>query len=407
MGWGLSGHHDPELATLHVIEQVRQQIGPGAAQFAFLFVSAGLMDRAATIAARTAEALGTDAIIGCSSPGLIGGRSTLEQRTGVALLAAQIPGISVRRFAIDPREEPTRDDDWDTLVAERMLIDAHRGSIVLIDPATMPTSRPIDRLDAAFKSVPLLGALTSNTHGKPAALVDGPRVRTGGLVGLSIGGDVAIDVVLAQGCRPVGSPVVVTSAKRNLICELSGRPAIEVIREVAHTFDHADRRMLASGLYIGLAIDEYRDRFGRGDFIVRKVVGGHEPSGAVAIDAQVRAGRTVQVHLLDPELARSDLSLLLDGQKLHSRPLGGLLLTDAGRGRELFGDDWSDAIAVARAFDQSESGVDAAKVGHEIAESGGSIPLSGCFTSGQLACSGGACRAHALAACLALFRTPT
>lgn len=404
MGWGLSGHEDPELACQHVVEQVRPQIGSSATSFAFAFVCGDLQRHAGLVASRLCEALGTDALIGCSSKAVVGGRSTLVERTGLAVLAGAMPGVSARAYAFGADELPPEADALDGVIGERIGVESHRATFVLADPSTMPVRRPIESLARATPGGMVMGALLGRERNQSVSVIAGPRAREGGLVGLSIGGRVRVDVVIAQGARPVGTPLVVTKAQRNLIRQLGGRPAIEVLREVAHTFKPRDRNLLGPGLFLGVAVDEYRDRFGRGDFAISRIVGGDEATGSIAIDSEIKAGRTVQVHLLDPESARGDMALLLDAQKLHDRPIGGLLLADAARGPALFGDEWSDAIAVARAFDQDQSGSDAAKMGYEIAQQAGPVPLAGCFGSAEIGPGPGGVKAHGLAACLGLFR---
>lgn len=404
MAWALSGHQDPDLALHHVLEQLHDQLGGGEATFGFMFVSESLAMHASRLAVGVTRGLETEAIIGCSARSVIGGRATLHEHPGLAVLAGRVEGATARAFELDASEVAGDDEQCDTVVRERASVADQRGAIVLADPATLATSRPVDRIAKCVPTGLLTGGLVAGKRGLSVQLIHGARAREGGLVGISFGGEIRLDPVVAQGARPVGMPLVVTKAHRNLIQQLGGRPAIDVIREVAQGFTDRDRHLLAPGLYLGLVVDEYRERFGRGDFAVRKIVGGHEQSGSIAIDAEIRAGRTVQVHLLDPELARGDLSLLLDAQKLHSRPLGGLLLADVARGPQLFGDEWSDAIAVARAFDDAQTGVDAAKVGYEIAPHAGPIPLAGCLVGAELAPGGGRVRSHALAACLTLFR---
>ncbi|MCL4220688.1 MAG: FIST C-terminal domain-containing protein [Phycisphaerales bacterium] len=404
IGWGLSGHQDPDLACQHVIEQVRSQIRSCAASFGFVFFSGDLQRHAGLVASRLCEALQTDGLIGCSSRAVIGGRSTLFERSGLAVLAGAMPGVLARAFAFGANDLPPDDNDIDAVLDERVRMEAHRATFVLADPSTLAVRRPIEAVARATPGGRLMGALTTSEKGHPVHLLAGAQTREGGLVGLSIGGPVRVDVVIAQGARPVGTPLVVTKAHRNLIRQLGGRPAIQVLREVAHTFKPRDRNLLGPGLFLGVAVDEYRDRFGRGDFAISRIVGGDEATGSIAIDSEIRAGRTVQVHLLDPESARSDMALLLDAQKLHDRPIGALLLSDAARGPALFGDEWSDAIAVARAFDRDQSGTDAAKIGYEIAQQAGPVPLAGCFASAEIGPGGGGVRAHGLAACLALFR---
>src|SRR6185369_1525886 len=101
------------------------------------------------------------------------------------------------------------------------------------------------------------------------ALVLNDRVFRSGGVGLSLRGNLHVDTVVSQGCRPFGPTMVVTKAKGNLILELGGRAALEVAQEAVTGLGEQARQLLAGGLFIGRVIDEYKGRFGRNDFLIR------------------------------------------------------------------------------------------------------------------------------------------
>ena len=414
MAWGFSGHHDPTVAGGHVLEQVGERLKGRVPTFGFLFSSQHSPTEFESLAGRLSAALRIDAIIGMSSSGVIGGRTTVEDRPGISVLIGSFPGADARAFAAPPHAIPIEDgdplDEW--AGAQLRAPEDHHGAVLFADPSTVAVSRLLPSLHAAGGGRAMLGALTASPESSKrdadrSVLCARGHAQRGGLVGLTFSGAVRLEAVLAQSCRPVGPPMVVTKSHRNLIRELGGRPAIEAVQTVAKSFGEDERRLLAGGLFIGIAADEYRERFGRGDFIVRRVLGGHGASGSLAIDQPVRPGRTVQVHLLDAALARGDLGLLLDAQKLHGPPAGALLLTDPARGRAMFADEWSDATAIARAFDAVRSGEDAAKGGYEIAGIGGPIPVAGCFAPGQIAPIGGSCRVHSTCAAIGVFRSIT
>src|SRR5205823_4190601 len=86
---------------------------------------------------------------------------------------------------------------------------------------------------------------------------------------------------------------VITKAQQNVIEQLGGRPAMEVLRDVVQKLDERDRQLLAHGLLIGRAISEYREKFNRGDFLIRGITGADESSGSIAVADLVRAGRGV------------------------------------------------------------------------------------------------------------------
>ena len=194
-----------------------------------------------------------------------------------------------------------------------------------------------------------------------------------------------MDIVVSQGCRPIGKPVVITKAQGNVIQELGGSPAVEVIQTLPQTLDERERELLSGGLLVGTVINEYKERFGRGDFLIRNILGFDKKQGAIAVGDVPRVGQTVQFHVRDAETAHEDLQLLLDAQQLQEPPLGGLLFTCNGRARDLFAGQHHDV--------------------QTIRERLGEIPLAGFFAAGEIGPVGERSFLHGHTASLAVFRT--
>ena len=60
-------------------------------------------------------------------------------------------------------------------------------------------------------------------------------VSDDGAVGFALSGSVRLSTVVSQGCRPVGVPLIVTGAERNVIFELAGKPARQRLTELSAT----------------------------------------------------------------------------------------------------------------------------------------------------------------------------
>ena len=72
---------------------------------------------------------------------------------------------------------------------------------------------------------------------------------------------VAVTPVVSQGCRPIGEPLTVTRAERNVLYELAGRPALDRLQEIVGGARRpTSGRWPARGLHIGLVIDEHQAR---------------------------------------------------------------------------------------------------------------------------------------------------
>ncbi|MHC4775978.1 MAG: FIST signal transduction protein, partial [Planctomycetota bacterium] len=216
------------------------------------------------------------------------------------------------------------------------------------------------------------------------ALVFNDDIFTSGAVGVTVTGPIGLDIIVSQGCRPIGKPVVITRAQSNVIQELGGSPAVKVIQQLHATLGERERSLLSGGLLVGTVINEYKERFGRGDFLVRNILGFDKKHGAIAVGDMPRVGQTVQFQVRDAETAHEDLQLLLDAEQLKEPPIGGLLFTCNGRGSRLFEGQHHDV--------------------QTIRERLGDIPLAGFFAAGEIGPIGDQSFLHGHTASIAVFR---
>jgi small ligand-binding sensory domain FIST len=204
-------------------------------------------------------------------------------------------------------------------------------------------------------------------------------VVASGAVAAFLGPDVEVSTVVSQGCRPVGSPFVVTRAEQNIVYELAGRSAIERLQEVADALPDDDRELLAELVQIGRVIDESKLDFGPGDFLVRTVVGADPNSGALRVGDIVEVGSTTQFQVRDATSADHDLRKMIDGRSAEAA----LVFTCNGRGTNLFPEPDHDAAVVS--------------------ESLGSAPIAGMFCAGELGPIGGRNFMHGFTASVVLL----
>jgi small ligand-binding sensory domain FIST len=233
--------------------------------------------------------------------------------------------------------------------------------------------------------VPVFGGMANGVPGEPEAWVFcDDRVVPGG-VAIALQGDVAVHGVVSQGCKPIGEPLTVTHAERNVLLTLGSRPAYEVLSDVYKELSDIEREQARGHLFAGIAVSEYLEDYKRGDFLVRNIIGADPKSGAVAINAVPRVGQTLQYQLRDSRVATDELRRLLRAEVALAgpAPYAGLLCTCHGRGRGLFGGPNHDAGLVNEYFP--------------------GLPLTGLFASVQLGPVGERSFAHGYTASLALI----
>jgi small ligand-binding sensory domain FIST len=96
---------------------------------------------------------------------------------------------------------------------------------------------------------------------------------------------------------------------------------------------------MARALHLGVAVHEPAAAPDREDLLGRRVLGADRTTGAIAVDATVEVGTTVQFLVRDAESADEDLRAALAGES----PAAALAFTGSDRGRALFGRDDHDA----------------------------------------------------------------
>ena len=364
---------DPADAAAEIAEQLQHALGANQTpDLLLLFAGSDFTLRLGEILGPLRQRLRPRTLVGVTVQGVVAGTHEYEAPHAVSALAATLPGVNVQPFSWDQMDWPELVDDDGTALRERLFDDdAHRladdcrAVILFGDPFTCPTVRLLPAFEQALPGVPVVGGMASAgvRPGANRLILDG-EVKDAGAVGVAIAGPIDVRSTVSQGCRPIGKPVVITKSKRHIVQELAGQPALDVLREVALELDSHDQRLaLDTGLFVGRVVDEYKHRFGTGDFLIRGIAGVDPERGYLAVgDPQVRVGQTIQLHVRDAQAARDDLALLLDAERLHGPPAGSLLLTCTGRGESFFHDTDVDASLVAQALDHT--------------------PIAGCFTHG-------------------------
>jgi small ligand-binding sensory domain FIST len=379
----LSEHPDPAEATGEVIGAVLEQLGTEP-DVAAVFASPQHRDTFGDMAAAISRTLRPGVLMGTTAVAVLGGSREVEDAPAIGLWAGRLTA----------RPRPVRLDA--TRTASGIALQGLSAStfepgdalLLLADPFSLPVDAIIDALAdlempeaSGTLSVPVVGGMASaaNTPGGNRLVLDDEVTSSGG-VGVVLPGGVATRTVVSQGCRPIGDPMIVTRAEGNLVMEIAGRPALDRLDDLVRAADAEERSLLASGLQIGIAIDEHRATFERGDFLIRGVVGADRVQRALAVGDRVEVGTTVQFQVRDAVAADEDLREML----VDATGDAALVFTCNGRGQRLFGEPDHDARVV-----------------HDTL---GSPALAGMFCAGEFGPVGGRSFVHGFTASVLVFR---
>lgn len=361
--------------------------GAGSPTVCFLFVSEAFKTSYQWILDTLSQHFGSDTILfGSSGSGLTGAGLETEHQPGLSLLCGWLPHDTLVPFHL--QEVPNLDappDEWRALIAPQL--ETISGLILIADPFTFEADTTLSGIDYAYPDVPKVGGLASGCHGEgEAALFCGQELYRKGCVGIAFSGPSVITPAVCQGCKGFGEQFVVTKGERNIILELSGKPATAALGETLEGLTREQKRAyLETSIFVGLGAGQPQLQYGPGDFLVRQVVGADKRSGALVVGSRVRNGQTLQFHLRNAETSRFDAENVLTKTiaGLKSPVKASLLFSCLGRGQGLYGEPHHDS-----------------KLLQKVA---GSSPAAGFFCNGEMGPVGGETNLHGFTSSFALF----
>ncbi|MFP5310509.1 MAG: FIST N-terminal domain-containing protein [Actinomycetes bacterium] len=368
---------DVVVAREEVVARLVAELDGDPADLVVLFASLGHRTALADHAEALADALGAPpALVGGVAQGVVGADRELEDGPALTAWVAVLDGgeaAPFRTWAVRSESGTTSVLGWPDTRPDDVVV-------LLVDPFTYPVGDVLRRMSEERPGHAVVGGMVTGGPGG-TGLVLGDQVHPDGAVGVVLR-DVDAHVLVSQGCRPVGEPLTVTAAEGNVLLQLAGRPAVEVLAELLEQADEVEAARIQRGLQVGLVADLHRDEYEVGDFLVRGVLGIDRERGGVVVGDAVEVGQVACFHVRDADAAGADLHDRL-AATVGEPTAGALLFTCNGRGSHLFGLPDHDR-GVLQSF------VDA--------------PVSGAFCAGELGPVGDANHVHGFTASVLLLR---
>jgi small ligand-binding sensory domain FIST len=374
MQWAnaLSTRPSLEAAVADVVQRAVSSL-TAPADLGLVFISSAFTSEYSRVLPLLAEKLSVRVLIGCSGGGVIG--TTMEGETqeleaspALSLTLAHLPGVNIQPFHIVAEELPDLDgppNAWLDLVG---VPSSETPQFILLSGSfSSGINDLLQGLDFAYPGSVTVGGQASGGGGR-IALFCNDRLYREGTVGLALTGNIVLETIVAQGCRPIGKALQVTKADRNIIVELDEKVPLVVLRDLIGSLNDADRMLAQNSLFVGVAMDEFKLALEQGDFLIRGILGVDPSAGAIAIGDRVRPGQRLQFHLRDAEASAEDLELLLqqyqDQRTSEPSAVAALMFSCLGRGEGLYNKPNFDSQLFRRYLND--------------------IPIGGFFCSGEI-----------------------
>ncbi len=234
-GVGMSRHHNPNVAGREAAEQALEKAGVDRPDFVFMFGSIGYDQHSLLRAVR--EATGGAPLTGCSAEGTINGDDADESNFSVLVTAISSEELQwtnglATELRADPRAVEKR-------VAQDLLPNLSAETIGLF---AFPDGRT-DNLEHFFaglegnlpseRFLPLWGggAINTITLEEPTFQYCDDEVISGGVSYALLSGKAQASWAMSHSVIPIGGERIVTRSEGNVIYEIDGKPAVEVLKE--------------------------------------------------------------------------------------------------------------------------------------------------------------------------------
>lgn len=393
MKWASALSREPILqaAVADAVEHTGRQLEQMEPDLVLVFVAGHQPADLPRVASGLRGWAGDALIVGCTSSGVVGGEHEDEEGPALALLAGVLGDVELTVAHLDQAILPpvtASRETWWRLTGIRP--ESSPCFLLLADPYSFDVEHCVRGLDRAYPGAAIVGGLSAAGE-QPGAtrLLAEADIHGSGALLVACTGDIALDTLVAQGCRPVGDPLFVTRSDDNRIRELDGRSPREVVADLYARLDDEDRALFnARQVFLGLALTGQGQPLGPGDFLARSIIGLDPESGELAVGARPAPNSVVQFQLRDAATAAADLARQLEGHRAAGRrsaPDAALMLSCVGRGQGLYGVANHDSSLVRRAFPE--------------------LPLAGMFCAGEVGPVKGATFVHGYTTVLGLLRT--
>jgi hypothetical protein len=311
-GVGMSYHHNPNVAGREAAEQALERAGVSKPDFVLMFGSIGYDQRSLVQAVR--KTTGGAPLSGCSAEGTIDGDNADESNFSVVVTAISSEELRwhhgiARGLEDDPRAVGQRvvQDLLPHLSAETIGLFIFPNGIYDFVAATDTLDNFFAGLEENLPSerfLPLWGGgahTTFNNMALPPYQYCDDEVITDGVSYALLSGKARASWAISHGCIPIGGERKVTRSQGNVIYEIDGEPALEVLKEYLPEDALTDERdwfRYAISLALCFNAPSYiKDE----EYVVRSVPAVKMADGSFAVQTEVSEGTSIWFSSRDKE----------------------------------------------------------------------------------------------------------
>jgi len=353
-----SGHSDAENsieAARAATQEAMSRAGICKADWVMVFCTFPHRASYEEILKVVSQSANTKNVSGCSAIGVLSDYGEIEAQPGIVVLAVSSSGIKSKPFMIyqlGAGGEKAGEEIGEMLKSSKGV---NSVLALLPDPFHIHPELLFKGIESRLGEIPIVGATASeDPRINDTFEFYGNTVASGAVSGVLLDGDFSCKVDITQGCQLVGSPCLVTGANKNIISELDGEPAFEVLKKRIPNGILRDPADIVRLLFVAFPPEPGQDKISGGDYLVRNLIGVDQRSGYIAVPNNVKEGQVIGFALRNPEMAREDLKQMLNRLISCQNPENpyrfGLYFNCCARGSSLYGHQGIDTAYISNAL---------------------------------------------------------
>jgi hypothetical protein len=306
-GVGMSQHHNPNVAGREAAEQALEKAGISKPEFVFMFASIGYDQPSLLQAVR--EATGGTPLTGCSASGTINGDDADESNFSIVVTVISSDELHwTNGIATGLEDDPGAVGKQ---VAEELLPHLSAETIGLF---VFPDGGLTENFDHFFAGLeenlpsdqflPLWGGGAGHRHFNaeaPTFQYCDEEVVSDGVSYALLSGEAQTAWAISYSVIPIGGERIVTRSEGNVIYEIDGKPATEVLKEYLPEdalTDERDWLRYAISLALCFKAPSYmKDE----EYVVRGIPRLNLTDGSITVQSDVEEGTSIWFSSRDKE----------------------------------------------------------------------------------------------------------
>lgn len=381
VGVGYSEHRNPAEAGKEAAVLALERAGIAKPDFVIVFATVGYNQQVLIRSIR--EATSGAPLSGCSGEGIITRETVAETNFCVSVMVISSDELRFNNACV--REIGRRSD----IAGERLATDVAPflaadsiACFILADGLHFDFDPFLSAYEKTLKRenpLPVFGGLASdNWTSRKTYQYHDDDVFSEGIACAVMSGKGAIAWGINHGCVPVGNKRTITRCKGNIIYEIDGIPALDVMKDYFEEEWQSHWNKISLNLCLGFKAPEHI-RQGYEEYMIRYMTEKDDRDGHVTIQSDVRDGTDLWLVRRDKELIRSGMHAISRQikEKIGSgKPKFVLHFECVGRGKVIFREE--EKLELIRSL-QMDIGADVPWIGFYTYGEIGPIMKYNCF----------------------------